>query len=55
MKILIIEDDTKTQDYVAAGLKEAGEAADVVWTQDGAEVSGSGWLVTIRPDYSEIG
>lgn len=29
MKILIIEDDTQTRDYVAAGLKEAGHTVDV--------------------------
>lgn len=28
MKILIIEDDTQTRDYVAAGLKEAGHTVD---------------------------
>lgn len=28
MKILIIEDDTQTRDYVAAGLKEAGHTID---------------------------
>ncbi|MGR8998708.1 MAG: winged helix-turn-helix domain-containing protein [Gammaproteobacteria bacterium] len=28
MKILIIEDDNKTRDYVSAGLKEAGHTAD---------------------------
>ncbi|MFA5985350.1 MAG: response regulator transcription factor [Methylococcaceae bacterium] len=35
MKILIIEDDTQTRDYVAAGLKEAGHTVDVA--KDGYE------------------
>jgi two-component system, OmpR family, response regulator len=35
MKILIIEDDTQTRDYVAAGLKEAGHTVDAA--KDGYE------------------
>ncbi len=35
MKILIIEDDTQTRDYIAAGLKEAGHTVDAA--KDGYE------------------
>jgi two-component system, OmpR family, response regulator len=35
MKILIIEDDKETHDYVSAGLKEAGHTVDS--TGDGFE------------------
>lgn len=45
MKILIIEDDTKTQDYVAAGLKEAGHTVDSA--RDGYE----GLLLAKEGDY----